>query len=499
MPAPLLSIVTPSLNQGRYLGDCLASVAREMASPEAVEWGVEHIVMDAGSTDATVGLLEAASHLAYWQSAPDGGQSAAINTGLRTHARGRYATWLNADDWYEPGALGPVLRRLAMPDAPDVLVGRCRFVEDGRTVFRPRPPEPLDMAALLRPRSRWFAVQLIVQPEAFFSRAMFERVGGLHEANHHTMDHELWLALLEAGARFEAIDHPVACLRVHDQQKTADNRRIVESFLRFGEPFLARHRATLGQDGPRAQAEMDALREKLALSVPVVRRLLAPWCAPTGMDPEALPHAPGPDAFHLAPLQAALEGVPRRRGPLRGAYRARVRGLAPAEGFPLRLAPSADGPHDLVLLWHALGCSVDPASTLREAIAGLRPGGLVVAAAEVAPCESDLRAYAQALVRLVGQQLSADHDWLIAPHAMDWVGSLRTATPQDDARWMAGRGRLLGLDAPGLMASAGLAPVSVVRYGGMSWHPLAPFEAPRGVDGAGHDAWLCGVWRSASG
>src|SRR5690606_1664323 len=45
---PLLSIVTPSLNQGKYIGQCLASVAAEMASPIARELGVEHIVMDGG-------------------------------------------------------------------------------------------------------------------------------------------------------------------------------------------------------------------------------------------------------------------------------------------------------------------------------------------------------------------------------------------------------------------------------------------------------------------
>lgn len=499
MPQPLLSIVTPSLNQGRYLGQCLESVAREMSTPQALEQGVEHIVMDGGSSDETVALLESAIHLTHWQSAPDGGQSAAINRGLLDHAQGRYATWLNADDWYEPGALAPILQRLADDDAPDVLVGRCRFVEGERTIFRPRPPEPLDMVSLLSPRTRWFAGELIVQPEAFFSRAMFELVGGLNEANHYTMDHELWLRLLEAGARCESLDHPVACLRVHEGQKTADNRRIVESFIRFGSPFLERQDSSPGPGGARAKAEMEAMARKLALSEAVLRRLRAPWAGPAPVPTASQAPPPGPDAFHLAPLRAALKGVRTRPGLLRGHYSARVLGIAPIDAMPLRLKPASRGPVDAVLLWHALSRSVDPSSALREALGGLRPGGLVIIAAELAPCRDELRAYAQALVERIDQQLSQDHDWLIAPDAMAWVESLRHAAPQDDERFLVSQPQLFGVDVPALMRGAGLRPISAMRYGGMSWHPLVPFASSGDARGCEHDAWVCGAWRLPTG
>lgn len=499
MPQPLLSIVTPSLNQGRYLGQCIESVAREMSTPQALEWGVEHIVMDGGSSDETVGLLEEATHLTHWQSAPDGGQSAAINRGLLDHAQGRYATWLNADDWYEPGALAPILQRLADDDAPDVLVGRCRFVEGDRTIFRPRPPEPLDVASLLSPRTKWFAGELIVQPEAFFSRDLFERVGGLNEANHYTMDHELWLRLLEARARCESLDHPVACLRVHEGQKTADNRRIVESFIRFGSPFLERVDANRSPGGARAKAEMEAMARKLALSEPVRRRLHAPWKDVRSELVGTAPRAPGPDSFHLVPLRAALKGVRTRPGLLQGHYSARVLGIAPIDAMPLRLNPVSPGPVDAVLLWHALSRSVDPSLALREALSGLRPGGLVIIAAELAPCRDELRAYAQNLIERIDQQLSQNHDWLIAPDAMAWVESLRHAAPQDDERFLAGQPQLFGVDVPALMREAGLRPISAMRYGGMSWHPLVPFASCGDARGCEHDAWVCGAWRLPTG
>lgn len=496
MSQPLLSIVTPSLNQGRYIGQCLESIAAEITTPTAHELGVEHIVMDGGSTDQTVDLLKNATHLAHWQSQPDGGQSAAINRGLLDHATGRYATWLNADDWFEPGALGPMLERLARGDAPGVLVGRCRFVEEGRTIFAPRPPEPIDMASLLRLRTKWFAGQGIVQPEAFFDRQLFARVGGLNEANHYTMDHELWLRLLEAGARFESIDHPVACMRVHDQQKSADNRRIVESLIRFGRPFLERHRDALGSEGNTAQAELDALQRKLDLSGPLLRRLDAPW-SDQASDPQgAKAHDPAPADFHLAPLRAVLAGVPRRAGLLRHPYRTRVVGDATPDSLPLRLARRSEGPADLVLFWHALSAGQEPAAALRAAIDHLKPGGLVVAAAELSECDAGLSRYVQGLRRLIDQQISQDHDWLVDPAAMPWVESLAGTTGADDAAWRAAHPNPLGIDLDALMDGAGLERVAAMTYGGMSWHPLTPFVAVEGVPGRDAHAWACGVWRA---
>jgi GT2 family glycosyltransferase len=489
VPQPLLSIVTPSLNQGRYIAQCLESVAREMATPFAQQQGVEHIVMDGGSIDETVGLLERATHLAHWQSAPDAGQSDAINQGLLQHATGRYATWLNADDWFEDGALEPMLARLTQHDAPDVLVGRCRFVQDGATIFSPSPPGPIDLASLLSLRSKWFAGQLIVQPEAFFSRSLFERLGGLNEANHYTMDHELWLRLLEAGARFETIDHPVACMRVHDAQKTADNARIVRSLIDFGRPFLERHQDAIGSEPAR---EFAALEHKLSLSQPMLRRLKAPWTALAAESSTHAAPAAGPASFHLAPLRAALARVPARPGPLR-AYRTRTIGQPPAD-LPIKTRPAANQPAEAIVLWHALSTAADPRALLADAVDDLRPGGLLIAGAELNACEAALLEYTQAMARLVDQQISQDHDWLVDPAAMRWVRSLADATPEDDARFMATQPHATGLDVEALMQEAGLERRDSIAYGGLSWHPLTPFPAVEGLPGRDANAWVCGVW-----
>jgi len=98
----LVSVVMPSFNQARYLPAALDSVL-------CYSGDLELVVMDGGSGDGSVEVLERyAPRLAHWQSAPDGGQAAAINAGF-ARARGDLLCWLNSDDMHLPGALERVV------------------------------------------------------------------------------------------------------------------------------------------------------------------------------------------------------------------------------------------------------------------------------------------------------------------------------------------------------------------------------------------------------
>ncbi len=99
---PLISIVTPSLNQAGYLGATLQSVLNQDYP------SIEYIVIDGASSDGSTDILRRyEARLAYWVSEPDHGQSEAINKGMR-RARGQVLAYLNSDDCYLPGALRSV-------------------------------------------------------------------------------------------------------------------------------------------------------------------------------------------------------------------------------------------------------------------------------------------------------------------------------------------------------------------------------------------------------
>ncbi len=98
---PLVSIITPVLNRVETMRTCLASVARQTYQP------IEHIVVDGGSTDGTLELVEAhrASHRFQWISEPDKGMYDAINKGMSL-AQGDVLAYLNSDDLYLPWSVG---------------------------------------------------------------------------------------------------------------------------------------------------------------------------------------------------------------------------------------------------------------------------------------------------------------------------------------------------------------------------------------------------------
>src|SRR3954467_14632031 len=105
MDAPLVSIVTPSFNQGRFLGRTIDSVLGQ-DYPH-----VEYLVVDGGSTDESLAVLRGYGDRVRWLSEPDRGQSDAINKGL-AQSRGDIVAYLNSDDVLWPGAIRTVVDHL---------------------------------------------------------------------------------------------------------------------------------------------------------------------------------------------------------------------------------------------------------------------------------------------------------------------------------------------------------------------------------------------------
>ncbi len=201
---PLVSIVTPSLNQGRFIQEAIDSV-RGQDYPR-----IEHIVVDGGSTDETLDVLGGAPGVS-WVSEPDSGQADALNKGFRM-ARGEIFGWLNADDYYLPGAVAAAVAVIQEAGA-GLVHGGWRQVEEDGTTIRDVEVVPFDYHRQLEIENR------VAQPGAFFTRRAFEAVGGLDASYRYAMDYELWLKL---GKHFEVreLDRIQAAYRYHPVSKS---------------------------------------------------------------------------------------------------------------------------------------------------------------------------------------------------------------------------------------------------------------------------------------
>lgn len=208
-----ISIVTPSYNQGPYLSEALESV-RMQGYPD-----VEHLVLDGGSNDASVGILEALdqksewSHV-HWTSGPDGGQSEALNRGFRA-ATGDLVGWLNSDDRYRAGCFDRLLEAAKAHPEIDVFYGDFTFMDEVGTVQRIRKEIEFSRFILLYHR-----VLFIPTTSTFFRRRIFEDGHWLRNDLHYAMDYEYFLRLAAEGYRFRRIPHVLADFRLHAESKT---------------------------------------------------------------------------------------------------------------------------------------------------------------------------------------------------------------------------------------------------------------------------------------
>jgi len=198
------TIVTPSYNYGRYIGECLESVA--------VQEGVtfEHFVMDAGSEDNTGEVVSRYPQVRFLQE-PDDGMSDAINKGF-AKARGEWVMWLNADDRLKPGALLEVKRFAEEHEDADVVFGCWDFIgEDGQFIRR----------MTLFPFKRRILVNhgcYIASTSTFFRRSTTIAKGAVLDVKFKAvMDGEYFSRLVSAGCRFEYIPCVLAEFRIHDQ------------------------------------------------------------------------------------------------------------------------------------------------------------------------------------------------------------------------------------------------------------------------------------------
>lgn len=218
---PLVSILTPSFNQAEWLGSNIRSVALQ-TYPD-----IEHIVIDGGSTDGSVELLEEAEGIT-WRSGPDRGQADAINKAFAL-STGEIIGWINSDDaYFDDRVIEDVVRFFQRHPEVDVVYGHAAQVDgNGRIIWMIWVP-PFWRRVLK-------VTNLIGQPVAFIRRRAL-REPMLDETYQFAMDYELWLRLEREGRVFRRISRITAVDRHQPGRKSETIAEVLHSdFNRLAE------------------------------------------------------------------------------------------------------------------------------------------------------------------------------------------------------------------------------------------------------------------------
>ena len=268
---PRISVVTPSLNQGRFLERNIQSVLAQ-DYPD-----FEHIVIDAESTDETLEVLERYPSV-RWVSEPDDGQTNAINKGFAMSGGDVFA-YLNSDDVYRPGAFTKAVAAFQDPLC-QVVAGNCDILDENGVVSGEYRAELSAREDLLR-YWRWGKGVCIPQPAVFVRRNLIEQLGGFDEAYDMAMDFEMWLRLAKR-AEFTILDETLAGFRVTPETKTSRRKfdMVVESFR------AAKAHLSVAPPGRRLALALELHRETAGHLVTIAEELIG-----QRQSTEALVHA----------------------------------------------------------------------------------------------------------------------------------------------------------------------------------------------------------------
>lgn len=203
------SIITPTLNQGRFIRDTIESVLNQDYQ------NFEHIVIDGGSADDTINILKEYPHL-KWISEKDCGPASAINKGFSI-AIGEIFAWLNSDDYYNENIFYEINSFFENDNDCEFLFGNLTFINESRKI-------------LLRDKTQTPSVDFFVhksadflrQPCTFFRKSLLEKTGPLDESLGLVFDYDLFIKMLSITNPIY-IDKNFAFQRMYDSTLTKKN------------------------------------------------------------------------------------------------------------------------------------------------------------------------------------------------------------------------------------------------------------------------------------
>lgn len=202
---PLISIITPSYNQGHFLEETIRSVLLQDYP------AIEYIIIDGGSTDNSKSIIDKYKDKLAWSvSEPDNGQSDAINKGLR-RATGEFVAWMNSDDIYTENAISKAVEKLKMHPDCGMVFSNVLSMDSHSSIFNIIRYGDWGLLELM-------AFKVIGQPGIFMRKKALDDVGFLEPDYHWLMDHHLWLKIASKYP-IKYIDEIWAAARFHPGAK----------------------------------------------------------------------------------------------------------------------------------------------------------------------------------------------------------------------------------------------------------------------------------------
>jgi glycosyltransferase involved in cell wall biosynthesis len=215
---PVVSIVTPSFNQGAFVRATIDSVLSQNYPH------IDYRVVDGGSTDDTLAVLKSYGDRVKWVSEKDRGQAHAINKGM-AEARGEIRAYLNSDDVLRPGAVAKVVEHFDARPATDLIYGRDALIDATGRYAGTFPTEPYSFERLV-------GACCISQPATFWRKRLADAVGPFDESLHLVMDFDYWLRADRAGCALEHVPDVLASTRMHADTKTSAPGKRRDTFFR---------------------------------------------------------------------------------------------------------------------------------------------------------------------------------------------------------------------------------------------------------------------------
>jgi len=223
---PLVSIVVPSYNQGKFISETIDSCLAQDYRPLQV------VVMDGGSTDGTVAILKRYYQPEItWVSEQDGGVVDAVNKGLGK-AAGEIITIQSSDDVFLPGAVTAAVGAFLAAPRLGLVYGDVELMDAASNRIGEDRQGEFDLGDVL---SRF---SYIPQPGTFFSREAWQSVGGWRRDVSYVADADLWLRI---ALRYPVakLDRLVARYRYHDEQRDKHRGRIAADWRQMIEGMIA--------------------------------------------------------------------------------------------------------------------------------------------------------------------------------------------------------------------------------------------------------------------